>query len=228
MSDVRYFNFPVALLRDFMTDSQSVLKNILYYSLYSHSLRLDYGDEMERFKNAIDYYEMPIFPTPDVFYEAQDVYEFMPVNLPMVGLNTEIFLRFFLSTKSDYEKATLLGFLAIKSILGGKSYCKIDNRFWLSRMDGLSRSCDIYLLSDGIRKYSTEYMTKKIKNELKDNWGLKSYSRYTRGFYVSFDMSLENLVKTAEAARKAVKEKQKRLEEKALVQKALMEIKASQ
>lgn len=70
-------------------------------------------------------------------------------------------------------------------------------------------------------------MTKKIKNELKDHWGLKSYSRYTRGFYVSFNMTLENLIKTAEADRTARKEKQKRLEEKALVQKVLREIKAA-
>ncbi len=227
MSDIRYFNFPVVLLQDFMDNSKTSLKNILYYSLYSHSLRLDYGDEMERFRNAVEYYDVPVKNIDDEFFFAQELYDFTPANTPIVGLNTDIFWRFFLNKKTDFEKICLLGFLAIKSILGEKSYCKIDNRFWLSRMAGLPKSCDIDFLPDVFQKYSSEYMTKKIKNELKDNWGLKSYSRYTRGFYVSFDMTLENLVRTAEAKRKASKEKQKRLEEKELVQKVLQELKAA-
>lgn len=227
MSDIRYFNFPVVLLQDFMTNTTTCLTKIMYYSLYSHALRLDEGDEMEKFQCAIDYYNVPLSCTVDLFFDAQDVHEFMPDNLPMTGINVDVFMRFFLNKKTDFEKITLLGFLAIKSIMGGKSYCKMTNAFWLSRMDGFAKTCDAELLTDAVSRYSSEYMTKKIKNELKDNWGLKSYSRYTRGFYVSFDMSLENLIKTAESDRTARKEKQKRLDEKALVQKVLQEIKAA-
>jgi len=227
MSDVRYFNFPVVLLQDFMTDTGACLTKIMYYSLYSHTLRLDQGDEMEKFQCAIDYYNVPLSSTGGLFFDAQEIYEFMPDKTPMTGINLDVFMRFFLNKKTDFEKITLLGFLAIKSILGDKSYCKITNAFWLSRMDGFAKTCDTELLTDAVKRYSGEYMTKKIKNELKDHWGLKSYSRYTRGFYVSFNMTLENLIKTAEADRTARKEKQKRLEEKALVQKVLREIKAA-
>lgn len=43
------------------------------------------------------------------------------------------------------------------------------------------------------------------KDELVDKWGLKTYSRYTRGFYFSFKMELDALVFEAEKSRKKAK-----------------------
>ena len=62
---------------------------------------------------------------------------------------------------------------------------------------------------------------KKIKTELRDNWNLITYSRYTRGFYVSFKLDLEQLVYEAEKRRKSTKEKQAQLAEKLALEKAL-------
>lgn len=67
---------------------------------------------------------------------------------------------------------------------------------------------EIFGLSEQILKYNKEYWFRKIKPELILNWGLKYYSRYTRGFYVSFKLSLEDLVFVAEKRRKSTKEKQ--------------------
>ncbi|MHA3786625.1 hypothetical protein ACX0HA_00330 [Flavobacterium hauense] len=227
MSDVRYFNFPVVLLQDFMTDSSNVLKNILHYAVYAHSLKLDYGDEMERLEHSLAYYGIPLEDMDAFFCKAESIYLSMPGAVPMTGINVDVFFSYFVNDKSEFEKICLLGFLAFKSIIGRKAYFKLDNKLWLSRMDGHPRSCGTDFLSKEVRKYSSEYMTKRIKNELKDNWGLKSYSRYTRGFYVSFELTLEDLVKVAEKNRKLVKEKQKRQEEKELVHKVLQELKTA-
>ena len=60
-------------------------------------------------------------------------------------------------------------------------------------------------IPDGILKYNNRYQLDKIKLDLQLNWGLKLYGNHTRGFYVSFSMSLESLIKQAELRRKKYK-----------------------
>jgi len=74
-----------------------------------------------------------------------------------------------------------------------------------------------------IQKYANEYQTVKIKNELR-SWGLVTYSRYTRGFYVSFILDLNALVIAAEGKRKSTKEKQYKQHEKEVVKAVLMSL----
>ena len=49
-----------------------------------------------------------------------------------------------------------------------------------------------------LKPFTSRYQLDKIKQELQLNWGLKYYSMKTRGFYVSFTMSLTELAKIAE------------------------------
>ncbi|MFD2602021.1 hypothetical protein [Flavobacterium suzhouense] len=221
MSGTRYFNFPVALLQDFMANSQKCLNDIMYYSVYAHSARLNYGDEVLRIRQSVVHYGLPVNSSELIVLNGKLLYESIPKASPMSGISTKMFYEFLTNEKKEFEKICLLGFLALKSIIGKKPYCKVDNKFWLSRMAGNSKSVDLEQLPDIIKKYSSEYMTKKIKSELKKHWGLKSYSRYTRGFYVSFDMKFEALVNEVEMKRKGLKEKQLREAENAIVAKVL-------
>jgi len=66
--------------------------------------------------------------------------------------------------------------------------------------------------SAAIRKYSTEYQIRKIKNSLVDNWNLVTYSRYNRGFYISLKLPLEKLAFEAEKQRVNVKNKKRKAE----------------
>lgn len=220
MDTHKYFNFPITLLKGFLTDSKACLDNISYYSLYQHSISLDLGGELDKFKSSASFYEINLHDVELAFREGRRLYE-NSCNAPKCGLNLDVFLEYRDNEKSEFEKVTLLGFLAIKSILGKKTFCKLDNKYWLSRMSGESKSKEISELDPKIQKYSNEYQTKKIKTELKHNWRLKTYSRYTRGFYVSFKLDLEALIFEAEKKRKTVKEKQSKMEEKALLEKVL-------
>ena len=85
-------------------------------------------------------------------------------------------------------------------------------------MDGKTNTIDeVSELSNEIRKYANRYQTENIKSELILNWHLIYYSRYTRGFYVSLKMSLEDLIFEAEKKRKSIKDKQqKQLQNEAL------------
>lgn len=224
MSDKRYFNSPIQLLDGFMIDTPAVLQNILDYSLYALTLNYQHGDELEKMKSAKNFLGINGGNDSQSYDNGEILYDSIPENSPKVGLNIDIYFDYRKNDKTEYEKICLLGFLAIKSILQSKPYCKITNKYWLSRMDGNPKSCEIEELSESIKKYANEYQTKKIKHELRDNWNLITYSRYTRGFYVSFKLPLDKLILEAEKRRKSVRQKQYRNEEKEALEKAFREI----
>jgi hypothetical protein len=74
-------------------------------------------------------------------------------------------------------------------------------------MDGKAKPVKDYsLLSKEVFEYATPYKIRKLKFALIESWGLKTYGRHTRGFYVSFKMELDALIVQAEIRRKKAKE----------------------
>lgn len=215
-NDERYFNFPIQLLKGFMIDDTGVLNNICDYAIYENSLKLVLGEsELENMKDSAKFFNLTLGSEKKSLENGKSLYNNLPQISPKVGLNLSIFWDFVQNDKSEFDRICLLGFLAIKSILQKNTYCKIDNKFWLSRMDGKPKSVNDYSeLSNEIREYANEYQTKKIKTALRDNWGLVTYSRYTRGFYISYSLTLEQLIYEAEKRRKATKENQYKQQEK--------------
>lgn len=225
--EVRYLNFPVQLLSGFLSNTDKVLNDIACYSLYHYGLTiLKLGEPEERFIASLRYFNMKYQNEWKTAIEAKEFYEnynvFLSPKPPMVGLSLAIFWDYLNNQKTEFEKVCLLGFLAMKSIIQKRPYCKMTNLFWLSRMDGKA-SCinDLKGLSQEIRPYLNEYQTRKIKIELQDNWGLVHYARYTRGFYVSFKLSKEKLIYQAELKRKSTKEKQRKFEERAILNRVI-------
>jgi len=223
-TDVRYFNFPIELLSDFLNDSFKVLNNIFDYALYSHSLNLVFGDELEGMRASEKFFRVTCSNHKKSLINGKKLFNSIRPHSPMVGINFTIFWDYYKNDKSEFDKVCLLAFLAIKSILNKKPYCKIDNRFLLARMDGKAKSCDFEALSPLVKKYANEYQTKKIKYQLSDSWNLKTYSRYTRGFYVSFSLNISELIYEAEKRRKSVKEKQNKLLQSEAVKNALIRL----
>lgn len=234
MSDVKYFNFPVTLLKELFKDKDKVFNDILYIALYSHSLKMDAEDlysnsEFNKFKSAAKFYGVVLNGSDqdkkNKFKRGKALFESIPVDSPKVGLNISIFWDFYKNEKSDFEIACLAAFLAIKSIIGTKPYCKTDNAYLWARMSGNSKAMkDFNELSEGVKKYANEYQTVKIKNTLRDNWKLVTYSRYTRGFYVSFTLDLHTLILEAEKRRKSTKEKQYKQQEKDILKQVLQSL----
>lgn len=221
-SEPQYFNFPIQLLEGFLTDNKShCLQNALFYHLYTHSLKLERGKtELEKMKDSAKFFNVTLGNPVAALKVGKTLYDSLPDKSPITGINSTIFWGYFNKEKSEFEKVCLLGFLAIKSILGTKAFCKITNDFWLSRMDGKAKCIqETEQFSEPLMKFANEYQTRKIKNELR-NWGLTTYSRYTRGFYVSLSLSLERLVFEAEKCRKSTKDKQYKAKEAEAVRQA--------
>jgi hypothetical protein len=201
----KYFNFPIQLLEGFIDNDKQILENILNYAVFSHYLNLEFGDEDERIVESASFFGIHLGNKEITLERGEMLVDSISSNSPFVGINLSIFFDYYKNDKTEFEKVTLLGFIAIKSILQKKSYCKITNNFWLSRMDEkVSSIKEIYELSKPIKKYAVHYQLRKIKAELERNWKLKTVSG--RGFSVSFKMSIEALTYEVLKKRKKYKD----------------------
>lgn len=224
--DERYFNFPITLLQGFLVDDKKVLDKIFDYALYNKAMKLEFGNNEDKMIAALDYFNVEA-NVKATLTTGKLLHNLLSSGLPTVGINKEIWFDFYKNEKTDFQKVTLLGFLAIKSILQNKSYCKLDNNFWLSRMDGKAKSVkEIFELSDELQRYSCHYQMRKIKTELELNWGLKTVSG--RGFNVSFQMSLQDLTYEVLKKRKNQKEKELRDQKEKAKQEAYKRLNNSQ
>jgi hypothetical protein len=117
-------------------------------------------------------------------------------------------------------------FLALKSIVQNKAYCKITNAYLWARMDGKASTLKPFdELSQEVKFFTSEYQTNKIKKELRNNWQLVYYGRYTRGCYYSFNLDLDQLVYVVEKKRKSNLNKAYKQQELEAINKALNKIK---
>lgn len=220
-NEFRYLNFPIQLLQGFLKDPDKCLYNVLAYSIFNHIEKFNRHHKEKLLQDSLRYFKINIMYDEELLEDGEMIFNSIPENSPKVGLNTNIFNDYYCQDKDDFEKLCLLAFLSIKSILGRKPFVKMQNEYWFSRMDGNVKSCSKEELSDEIKEYFNDYQARKIKEELVVNWGLKTYSRYVRGFYVSFESSINQLVLNAEKKRKSYLIKKKKEEEKEAIMKAL-------
>lgn len=224
----KYFNFPIQLLEDFMkNDTKKILNNISDYVIYEDSLKIYQGTNLEKIISCASKYDIKLGNNQKTLDNGKELYNSLPINSPRAGIKLSIWWDFYKNDKTEFDKICLLSFLAIKSILGRqKSYCKTTNLYLWARMDGrIKKVNEISDLSNEVRKYASDYQTIKIKTSLINNWGLVTYSRHCRGFYVSYKLTLEKLITEAEMRRESIKTKQYKDQEKELVKKVLDKLK---
>ncbi|WP_312557470.1 hypothetical protein [Empedobacter brevis] len=223
MSLYDYYNFPIQLVNGFLDDSKKVLIDISHYCIYrvfSDNFE-KYSGSFAGYQKACDDFGVEFKNVATAYQNGKMLYDATIDKSPMVGMSSELYWDYMNNEKTDFEKVCLLGDLAFKSILGAKSYIKLDNKYWFSRMDGSVKSISKEELSPKLQRYLNEYQTKKIKNQLIANWGLASYSRYNRGFYVSYRMSLDDLAYHAEKIRKSTQDKKIKNDVKSAHEKAM-------
>lgn len=222
MSKEKYFNFPIQLLDGFLTNSHFVLSNITDFAIYENSLKLELGTEEDKMKSSAKGFNLTLNNPKRSSENGKLLYNSISQKSPRTGLSVSMFFDFYQNEQTEFEKVCLLAFLAIKSIIGNKAYCKVTNLYLWARMDGKTTTIETPEdLTPEVMKYANRYQTENIKNELILNWSLIYYSRYTRGFYVSYKLSLEDLIFEAEKRRKSTKEKQQKSIQKEALKKAM-------
>lgn len=223
MSEVQYYNFPVCLLKGFIGNPKSVLDSILDFAVYEHSDKLGIGTEVDRFKASSDYFGIKFGSEKGSFKNGKELFDSIDTRTARAGISKAVFWDYYKNAgrKSDFEKVCLLGHLAFKSILGNKPSAKTNNELWFSRMSGFSEKVEAREWELALERYYNHYQTRKIKMELVRNWGLVTYSRYHKGFYISYSLTLEKLIEEAENRRKSNWEQEYKAKEKEAVKAVL-------
>lgn len=224
MASEMYFNFPVQLLKGFMIDSSLCLENIRDYALYEHSLRLELGTELVTFLSSAKHYGISFFSENAAIKNYENgvwLYDTYNEGSPHVGIRVNMWYEFLAHDKEDFEKLTLLAYLAFKSILGKKPYCVTNNQMLFSRMDGNVKIVPYNELSDCFQKYvktkdTQRHWSNKIRDELEDTWNFVFYSQKIRGYYVSTSINPFELGVIAETKKSSYKAKIKAKERQAL------------
>ena len=219
------FNFPVGLLRGFMDDEirMRILEDILFYATLDRANQLakhKYGfkdgekveEEEELFHEAM--YDLVWSFNSRGDEECLTTKAFQRAiqlrtewkGCARTGISREIYWDYRKNKKKKWQVAQLLGFLALKSIVGKSECAKTNNRHWMARMSGLNKEGD-GPIDPYVSEFMTEYRIQKLKKLLQVHWNLKHYGRYTRGFWISFHkkVSLEDLILQAERGKSSNK-----------------------
>jgi len=220
MSSDNFFNFPVELMR-VAPDMKRFCNNVMDYAVYAHSLKLEGQDAM---KDAAKYFGITLGNILQSKRNGSDLYNKIALPAPMTGISKDLIFKFYRDYKTEHETAVLIAFLAIKSILGKKSYCRITNEYLLCRMAGYRSKKDMPELPAWLKRYQGRRGMNAIKLDLQRFYGLKLYARFTRGFFVSFSLSLEELIREVEKKRKQYYETTLQGETSAAVSKVLNQL----
>ena len=212
INEIRYFNFPICLIKDIFNNKIEVFNNIWDYSIYKHALNLKFGTIKEKIKASFEYFKVK-GSEQGVLENGKHLFDKIPNNSPITNISINVFFDFYENNKNEFEITVFCGYCAIRSILLLKPYCKTTNDYMLVRMAGLSNVKEINNLPEPFKKHTRtheakRYYLNKIKIELRVIWNLNIYAKYTRGFYVSFNQDINYLA--MEAAQKTQKYKSKK------------------
>ncbi|WP_162419231.1 hypothetical protein [Cyclobacterium roseum] len=234
----RYINFPIQLLKGFLKGVQGsrsdkkylhVLQSAAYFAAYKQASKMELGDYGERMDSAVTYLGVDgDLGGEEAYLKGRRISDYVDQmsfgkRPAMTGMKVSVLQRYKYEHVSERQVVCLLGYLALKSIIGNKAYSKTTNQFWLSRMAGEIKAIEADILSDiapEVSEMNTRRKLERLRNDLIDGWGLSYYGKATRGFYVSFSMPLEDLIFQVEKKRKATKEKARKIRENEAIKKA--------
>lgn len=207
----RFFNFPIQMMQGVLEgwkEKDEFLRDILYFHIENHAQKIEDLNEYEeteeqRFKRSAEFWGVKMSGNIERSHErGAELLEEFEKSKVFVGISTEIFWNFYQNEKTQFEWECLVAFLALKSILGKKTFCKSNNALLYARMSGNESVTDLHSLT------LSRFHRDKIILKLEIEWNLKYYSRYTKGFYFGIDTTLQDLIFFAEDRRESFKAKE--------------------
>ena len=197
-----------------------------------------FADDIQFYKNATEHYRLHLAyqslgisgNKEQCAKVAKDIRKRIPKAEPMPMINPKFLFEFRDKDKTEYDLIQLVGFIAVKSILGVKKYAKTNKAHIVCRMLGYSSVKHIpdtltANIKDLLHKYSQRYHIDKLILQLELNWNVLTYSNNLRGMYVAISnkTTIEQLALIAETQKQkhkveALKRAKNEAKEKALQQ----------
>jgi len=119
-----------------------------------------------------------------------------PAGEPLPMINKDLIFDFRDNEKTEFDMAQLAANIAVRSILGKKSYCKTNKQHILARMFGYVTHRQLHeaQLSPAIKrltgKYSSRYWMDKVLTALECDWGVLVDGKGMRGLYVGVESKI--------------------------------------
>ena len=219
---MKYFNFPISILNRPLNRTNLVFEDIIHFALYE--IGRDYhGTKSEKIKYAMSVLDIKNAKTSDFNLGRDLAYEHS--SSARTGISHSMLWEFYKNEeKTKLDLICLRAFLALKSIIGNKIFAKTNYELMFSRIIGRNAINLEFMDSDIWSFYSKRRQREKIINNLQDNWHLKYYSYYTRGFYVSFNLERKQLIEKAEKSKASTKKKMRQIEAVEIRNKILFKI----
>jgi hypothetical protein len=206
MNEIRYLLFPIELLQE--SEIKKVCDKALDYGIYRKALDFIVEGEIKvmphHIEQSLKYFGLSGGNLPNMAKNGKVLFDTFNHNNPMVSISKDILMQYYKEDKTDFEVLTFRAYCAIRSILITKPYAKATNEYLIARMYGFRNVADS---KQSDNQVLPRYQLDKIKLELQKDWYLIYYSRQTRGFYLSFSISLEKLIYHAELNRESYKAK---------------------
>ena len=211
--DTKYLNFPICLLAGFFDEPKEKLDDIFNFSIAEKTMELQEGNLKERLKATEKYFQVNCGNADLAFKQGSILVNSIDKKSPRAGLSIEIFFNYYKKVNDliEFDAACFLAFLAIRSILGKKPYCKTNKGLIVARMFGYTSTKNIKDVTKEhplMQKYSTRYHLEKIINELEFSWNLKTFANHSRGRWVSFDLDYGFLAEKCLTAKIDFKKKE--------------------
>lgn len=217
-----YLSFPVQLLRE--EDIKVMADKAIDYGIIDYMVRNEL-EGIDGFNEACECTGI----TASSYDGTRKVYDELNNSIDKVvyvSIKKDMLFEFMKVPKTDFEIDVFRAFVGVKSIIGSKSVQPLTNDYLVARLLGFNSPKDALNEStDKFKYYQKRYRIDKLKNALERGYKLKRYGTHTRGFYVSFTMTLKTLVKHVETTKKSAKDKAFKDKKKALILEAKQELK---
>lgn len=203
MSKPMYLTFPNLILKDGLINIKKCMDDAMCYCFYYQFML--HQNSTNPIESASNYLGISFPDSKNSLGKGANLYNSIHEKAPKTSISKEMIFDFYINKKTEFEVVCFIAFASLKSIIQRQVYKKITNEYLLSRMSGNSNIDKEKEIHPLLKKYSNRYQLDKIKTELQLNWGLKYYALRSRGFYVSFSMSLNELALIAERKSKVYK-----------------------
>jgi|ERR1035437_2726671 hypothetical protein len=185
-----YANFPICLLAE--KDIKIVVKNALDYACYSQSKRLNLGTD--KYRDSMKYYLFSEI-SPEMAFDSQTngqrIYELYN-HSTHAGIKVDTLWNYYFEEKSSEDIIAFRAQCATKAVVGTKRFAKTNKEQIVSKMFGVEKTSQI--VEGENLKYLERYQFVKLISELEKHWYLKYVSNHSRGCFISYKISLADLM----------------------------------
>jgi hypothetical protein len=222
----KYLNIPIPMLADLHLNSKKFFDNVFDVGIYTYSKNLT-GSEEKKYKASLEFLGITQGSVKSAIDNAKSILRRMPAKYPTTGIEKGMLFDYYKNEKTEFEIMCLSAFLAIKSILGTKPYCKTNKALIHARMFGYSSVKDIPAKLTPLQlRYQIRWHMDKVLTSLQTDWFVKIISSHHRGMYLSIDLELNELVSKIAANKQSVKIQQLRENKKKAIESAKAQLTA--